>query len=74
MGMAARFTRTTIRDVCNAINKLSEDSSTTKIDIGIIKTDITWLKESQAKSDARSWYILAGIVVTFLSSLVLAFV
>jgi len=44
--------------------KIWNHIETTNREMGEVKTDIEWLKESIERIDRRTWYIATGILIT----------
>ena len=49
----------------------NEEMGAIKQDMGVMRNDITWIKEILEKADARTWAILATIIAGTLIQLVL---
>ena len=39
-------------------------------DVAILQTDMKWVKEIVSKLDRRTWFIVTGIVITILITLI----
>jgi len=48
---------------------LKSDVAMLKGDVAVLKSDVAWLKRLYKSLDYRVWFILAGVVVTILMSL-----
>jgi predicted nuclease with TOPRIM domain len=48
---------------------LKNDVSSLKSDVSSLKNDVAWLKHLYKSLDYRVWFILAGVIVTILVSL-----
>ena len=55
------------------IEKLYDHAKIANEEMGVIKTEITWIKDSLTKVETRSWYILATIIMGFLATIAISF-
>jgi hypothetical protein len=51
------------------LTRLESDITGLKSDIASLKRDVAWLKELYRSLDYRVWFIVAGVILTILISL-----
>ena len=40
----------------------NEEMGAIKVDVGVLKNDVSWIKETLEKVDSRSWWIMGGVL------------